>query len=230
MTLLKRVLLLSTAMLLSACSSRTEQAQDVLKSHLGEKIFLEFQNVEVFPGGAVCGEYRSNDPYRGSSRYRRFVVWGDTATERPSKQDWAIFCSEDPGTALRANYGIGPVSDEENQLPKLREDLRQLQSALEQYQVDNSMLPTPDQGMAALVTAPTTPPLPIRYRAGGYIESLPTDPWGRPYVYDNSRLGGGIVQQFNLYTLGADGVPGGKGKNADVALEHLKYLDHLIPH
>ena len=229
MTLLKWALLLSATVLVSACSSRTEQAQEVLAAHLGEKVNLDFQNVEAFPGGAVCGEYRSLDPYRGSRRYRRFVVWGDTATERPSKQDWAIFCGEDSDTALAASFGIGPVSDEENHLPQVREDLRQLKSALEQYQVDNSFLPTPEQGLAALVSAPAAPPLPMAYRAGGYNESLPMDPWGRPYVYDNSGLGGGVAQRFNLYTLGADGAPEGEGKNADVALEHLKYLDHLIP-
>jgi len=190
---------------------------------------LAFESVEDFPGGAVCGNYRNNDPYRGSSRLRRFVVWGDTATERPSKQDWAIFCSEDPAAALQASYGIGPVSDEENHLAKVRNDLRQLQSALEQYQDDNFTLPTPAQGLAALVSASTTPPLPIKFRAGGYIESQPNDPWGRPYLYVKSGLGGGVAQQFKLSTLGADGAPGGTGKNADIALEHLKYLDYLIP-
>ena len=226
--MLKWALLLSAVVLQSACSSRSEQAQDILKSHLGEQVYLEFQNLETFPGGAVCGEYRSNDPMRGSSRYRRFVVWGDSATERPSKQDWAIFCSEDSSASLLASYGIGPVSAEENHLAQVRKDLHQLQLALLEYQADNSVLPTPAQGLNALVSASTTPPLPMKFKAGGYIPELPNDPWGRPYVYDNSGLGGGVTQQFKLYTLGANGLRGGKGKNADVSLEHLKYLDYLI--
>lgn len=224
----KWALLLSAVVLQSACSNRTEQAQETLKSFLGEKVYLEFQNVEAFPGGAVCGEYRSNDAMRGSSRYSRFVVWGDTATDRPSKQDWSIFCSEDPTAALLARLGIGPISVEENHLVQLRTDLHQLQSALQQYRADNAILPTPEQGLAALADAPTVAPLAMKYREGGYIESLPDDPWGRPYVYDNSGLGGGVTQQFDIYTLGADGAPGGKGKNADVSLSHLKYLDYLM--
>ena len=224
----KWALLLSAVVLQSACSSRTEQAQETLKSFLGEKVYLEFQNVEAFPGGAVCGEYRSNDPMRGSSRYSRFVVWGDRATDKPSKQDWAIFCTEDAAAALVARLGIGPVSDEDNHLVQLRTDLHQLQSALQQYRADNSILPTPEQGLAALAAAPTVAPLPRKYRDDGYIEALRDDPWGRPYIYDNSGLGGGVIQQFDIYTLGADGAPGGKGKNADVRLAHLKYLDYLM--
>ena len=227
--MLKWALVLSAVLLQCACSNRTEQAQKILQSHLGGKMELEFQSVEAFPGGAVCGEYRNNDPYRGSSRLRRFVVWSDKATARPSKQDWAIFCSEDPAAALQASYGIGPVSDEENHLAQVRSDMRQLQSALEQYRDDNFTLPTSVQGLAALVSASTTPPLPIGFRAGGYIESLPMDPWEHPYLYERPGLGGGVAQQFNLYTLGADGLPDGTGNNADVALEHLKYLDLLIP-
>lgn len=226
--MLKWALLFSAVVLQSGCSNRSEQAQDILKSHLGEQVYLEFQNLETFPGGAVCGEYRSNDPMRGSSRYRRFVVWGDSATERPSKQDWAIFCSEDSSASLLASYGIGPVSAKENHLAQVRKDLHQLQLALLEYQADNFMLPTPAQGLNALVSASTTPPLPMKFKAGGYIPELPNDPWGRPYVYDNSGLGGGVTQQFKLYTLGANGLRGGKGKNADVSLEHLKYLDYLI--
>lgn len=229
MTLLKWSVPLSVVVLMAACSNPAEQAKDVLRSHLGEKLYLEFQNVQAFPDGAVCGEYRSNDPMRGSSRYRRFVVWDDTASDKPSKQDWAIFCSEDADAALQASFGIGPVSAAETGLPKIRDDLHSLQSALLQYQADNYMLPTREQGLAALATQPASQPQPVRYRTGGYIESLPSDPWGRPYGYEPSGLGGGVVQEFTLFTLGADGRPGGKGKNADVALAHLKYLDYVIP-
>ena len=227
--MLKWVLVLSAVLLQSACSNRTEQAQEILKSHLGKKPYLEFQNVEAFPGGAVCGEYRTNDPMPGGSRFHRFVVLGETAKGRPSKQDWAIFCSEDAATALRANLGIGPVGNEENQLLQIRDELKHLQTALEQYQEDNHFLPTTKQGLAALVSAPTTPPVPTKFRPEGYLKSLPADPWGRQYIYELERLSGRVRQKFQLYTLGADGASGGEGSNADVSLEHLKYLDYLIP-
>jgi general secretion pathway protein G len=227
--LLKWALLLATVMLLPACSNRSEEAQEIFKSHMSEKVYLEFQNLETFPGGAVCGEYRSNDPMRGSSRYRRFVVWGESAKEKPTQQDWDIFCSEDAAAAVRTHFGIGPVAEEENHLLQIRDDLRQLQNALEQYREDNFFLPSPEQGLTALTSAATTPPVPTKFRPGGYLNSLRLDPWGRPYIYENAGLGGGVAQQFQLSTLGADGVRGGEGKNADVALKHLKYLDHLNP-
>ena len=227
--MLKLVLPLAAVMLLPACSNRSEEAQETLKSHMGDKVNLEFQNLETFTGGAVCGEFRSNDPIRGSRSYRRFIVWGQTAKEQPSRQEWAIFCTQDTAAALQANFGIGPVEDANNHLSQIRSDLKQLQSALQQYREDNSYLPTPTQGLAALVSAATTDPVPMKFRPGGYLDTLAVDPWGRPYVYGNAGLGGGVVQQFQLYTLGADGAYGGEGKNADVKLEHLKYLDYLSP-
>jgi general secretion pathway protein G len=229
MTLHKLALILATIMLLPACSNRSEEAQEILKSHMVDNAYLEFQNLETFPGGAVCGEFRRNDPMSGTTRYRRFIVWGDSAKTRPSKQDWAIFCDEDAATALRTQFGIGPVAEEENHLPQIRNDLRRLQLALEQYREDNHTIPTLEQGLSALVSATTTPPVPMEFRAGGYIDTAPADPWGRPYIYEISTLGGRVVKQFEIYTLGADGVRGGEGKNADVALEHLKYLDHINP-
>jgi len=227
--LLKWSLVLAAVLLQSACSNRTEQAQEILQSHLGEKVYLEFQNVEAFPGGAVCGEYRTNDPIRGGSRYRPFIVRGEIAEGRPSKQERAIFCSEDAATALRATLGIGPVGEEENQLSQIRDELQLLHTALEQYRKDNQFLPTTKQGLAALVSAPSTPPVPMKSRPEGYLGSLPTDPWDRQYIYEVERLGGRVLQEFQLYTLGADGVVGGEGSNADVSLEHLKYLDYIIP-
>ncbi len=224
--MLKWALALAAVMLLPACSNRTEQAQQILQSRLGEKTQLEFQNLQSFPGGAVCGEFRSEYTMRRSLRYRRFIVWGDSAEENPSKQDWAIFCSEDAAAALLANLGIGPVADEENSLPQIRDNLRLLQTALEHYRTDNLTLPSSKQGLAALLVAATERPLPVKFRPGGYLDTLPADPWGQPYRYERSRLGG-VAQNFRLYTLGADGVPGGEGANADVGLEHLKYLDYL---
>ena len=218
------ILALAILTALPACSNRTEEAKDILASHMGDKLYLEYQNLETFPGGVVCGEFRSNDPMRGSSRFRRFVVFGETAMHRPSKRDLAIFCDEDSAAALRANFGIGPVEDEENHLSQIQSDLHQLQTALEQYREDNAFLPTPQQGLPALLSITNTPPAPMNFKPGGYLNSLPIDPWGRPYIYNIRGLSGGVAQQFRLYTLGADGVRGGEGKNADVALKHLNYL------
>ncbi len=224
--LVKWVPLLAAVVLLSACSNRIEQAQELLKSRVSEKSAMEFQNLEAFPDGAVCGEFRLTDPMRGSRHFRRFISYGNAADDRPSNQDWEILCSKDAAAALLKTLGIGPLEDPQNQLTTISGNLREIQSALAQYEADNYSLPSSEQGLAALVAPTDTPPLPLKFKPGGYIAILPKDPWGQPYLYERSALGG-VAQEYRLYTLGADSAPGGSGKNADIGLEHLKYLLHL---
>ncbi len=90
---------------------------------------------------------------------------------------------------------------------KARTDIAMLDSAVEAYRIDNLSYPTTAQGLAILV-APRT-----GAGAGqGYIKKLPNDPWKRPYVYANP----GVHGPFDVYTLGADGAPGGTDENADI--------------
>ena len=93
---------------------------------------------------------------------------------------------------------------------KARADIAMLEQAMEQYRLDNFNYPAGSDGLAALRAAPPSLQDPSRYRQGGYIKKLPNDPWGKPYVYV-SKPGG-----FDIYTLGADGQPGGDSENADV--------------
>jgi general secretion pathway protein G len=93
-------------------------------------------------------------------------------------------------------------------------DIRSIGSALELYRLDNRAYPTTSQGLAALVERPTSPPEPPNWVQGGYLETLPRDPWGNDYVYlSPGRDGSG----YELVSLGADGQPGGDGTNADIA-------------
>lgn len=86
-------------------------------------------------------------------------------------------------------------------------------SALNLYKLDNFSYPTADQGLRALVEKPAIAPLPMNYPPGGYLQSLPNDPWGRPYQYLISTEG----QYVEVLCLGADGQPGGEGFNADIS-------------
>jgi general secretion pathway protein G len=224
-TLALRFLLLVAAVPLGACSNDMERAKEVMANRVSEKVYLEFQNLQAFPGQVVCGEYRSNDPLRGSKRYHRFIVRGESGEDRPSAPDWEIFCSQDPAAALRANFGIEALGDQ-NHLPRIRTDLESFQSALALYLADNSTMPSTEQGLPALVTASDVAPVPPNFKAGGYLPALPADPWGRPYVYERSRLVG-VAQNYSIATLGADGLPGGTGENADVSTAQLAYLQHL---
>ncbi|WP_299918951.1 type II secretion system major pseudopilin GspG [uncultured Roseobacter sp.] len=93
-------------------------------------------------------------------------------------------------------------------------DLRSIASALELYRLDNQTYPTTTQGLAALVEAPISPPLPRNWAQGGYLTSLPQDPWGNAYVYQSP----GTVGGFDLMSLGSDGAAGGDGPASDIAL------------
>jgi len=93
-----------------------------------------------------------------------------------------------------------------------KQDIASLMQALRLYRLDNQRYPTTEQGLQALVTKPTTTPVPPNWKTGGYIERLPRDPWGQPYQYLNPGLRG----EIDVFSFGADGVAGGEGNDADI--------------
>lgn len=97
-------------------------------------------------------------------------------------------------------------------ITKAKQDIRALESALNLYRLDNYQYPSTDQGLEALVSAPGGSPAPANYKQGGYIRKLPLDPWGSPYLY----LSPGEKSEIDIYSLGADGAPGGDGVAADI--------------
>jgi general secretion pathway protein G len=68
---------------------------------------------------------------------------------------------------------------------KAQADLAEIKTALDRYYLDNGFYPTTDQGLSALVTPPTSGRVPANYEGGGYIERLPSDPWGNPYFFQS---------------------------------------------
>jgi general secretion pathway protein G len=93
-------------------------------------------------------------------------------------------------------------------------DIGVIESALDQYRLDMMNYPNSQQGLAALVRAPSDTRNAGNYRPGGYLRGeVPTDPWGNPYQY---RFPGERGGAYDLYSLGADGEPGGEGLNADI--------------
>lgn len=91
-----------------------------------------------------------------------------------------------------------------------RTDVNNLMQALKLYKLDNQRYPTGEQGLQALIAKPGTAPVPANWRP--YLEKLPNDPWGRPYQYLNP----GVKGEIDVMSFGADGQPGGEGKNADI--------------
>ena len=97
-------------------------------------------------------------------------------------------------------------------ITKARLDIQSLEGVLNQYRLDNFVYPSTEQGLEALVEKPSGDPEPSNWNKGGYIKSLPKDPWNRPYLY----LSPGEKGDFDLYSLGADGQSGGEDANADI--------------
>jgi general secretion pathway protein G len=97
---------------------------------------------------------------------------------------------------------------------KAKMQIESLESALKMYKLDNGSYPTTEQGLKALVEAPTVGNLPKNWRQGGYLEKgkVPKDPWGNEFVY----VSPGSHGDFDLSSLGADGEPGGEEFDKDI--------------
>jgi general secretion pathway protein G len=95
---------------------------------------------------------------------------------------------------------------------KAQADFKAIETSLKIYRLDNYVYPTTEQGLQALVEPSTLDPEPRNFKAGGYLEELPIDPWGRPYLY----LSPGEHHEVDIYSLGADGLSGGEGQRADI--------------
>jgi general secretion pathway protein G len=93
-----------------------------------------------------------------------------------------------------------------------QQDIRAIVQALKLYRLDNLRYPNTEQGLEALVNAPTVPPMAQNWKSGGYVERLPRDPWGNSYQY----LSPGIRGEIDVLSYGADGVSGGEGFDADI--------------
>jgi general secretion pathway protein G len=103
-------------------------------------------------------------------------------------------------------------SQDRAMVEKARADVAVLEQALETYRLDNLAYPRTEQGLDALRNPPPGLARPQRYRQGGYIRRLPTDPWGNAYQYRQPGRRGG----FDVFSFGADGVEGGEGDSADI--------------
>lgn len=117
---------------------------------------------------------------------------------------------------LMASVAVPAVLDrvDESRVQKARADFKQLQTALKLYRIDNFVYPTGEQGLEALVSKPSLAPVPRNWKSSGYIEQLQLDPWGRPYLY----MSPGEGHEYDIYSLGADGVSGGEGSAADLSI------------
>jgi general secretion pathway protein G len=87
---------------------------------------------------------------------------------------------------------------------RAKQDVATIENALDLYNLDNGTYPTTEQGLAALATAPTTPPIPTAWHQ--YLKQVPIDPWGEPYHYANPGQHG----QVDVFSYGSTKKPGDK--------------------
>jgi general secretion pathway protein G len=101
---------------------------------------------------------------------------------------------------------------DEARVQKAQADFKAIETALKIYRLDNYVYPTTEQGLEALVEPSTLDPEPRNFKQGGYLEEVPVDPWGRPYLY----LSPGEHGEVDIYSLGADGLSGGEDQALDI--------------
>lgn len=92
---------------------------------------------------------------------------------------------------------------EQARMVKVKQDILSIQSALDLYKLDNGFYPSTDQGLEALITKPTTPPVPRNWKSDGYVQDIPVDPWGEQYQYINDN------EKLKIFSYGPKGKEGG---------------------
>jgi len=95
---------------------------------------------------------------------------------------------------------------EQARIVKVKQDILAIQNALDLYKLDNGSYPTTDQGLLALVSKPTTDPIPANWKSDGYLQQLPKDPWGEAYQYLNDD------DTLKIFSYG----PKGKDGNSEI--------------
>ncbi len=105
--------------------------------------------------------------------------------------------------------------EEEARISSAKVQIRNLESALDGFKLDNGFYPLTEQGLEALIKKPEVGRIPTRWKEGGYLKParIPKDPWGRDFVYFSP---GNQGREYEIISYGADAEPGGEGKNADI--------------
>ena len=99
---------------------------------------------------------------------------------------------------------------DEARIAAAKHDIAALMQSLKLYRLDNGRYPTSEQGLQALVARPQAQPLPPNWKP--YLDKVPKDPWGNAYQY----LSPGVHGEIDVFSLGADGQPGGSGADVDI--------------
>ena len=179
---MKLSLLLSITLLLLGCVNQTELAKETLEAGLFTDKAITYRNIETYPGKVVCGEFTTRRKIREFD-YKPFIFHAEKINMRPTEEDFAVFCSLTPLEGLQKVSGINFSGESKPSLLHIRADFSVLDTSLKEYRSDNAWVPKTNQGLKALVQPSDIAPKPRAFREGGYIDQIPMDPWGRPYIY-----------------------------------------------
>jgi len=153
---------------------------------------------------------------------------GRTAARRTLRRSWRASRRQDAFTLieimavvlimgfLAGIVGVAVVAQIDNaRVTTTKTQIKQLEAALVFFQMDNGFFPSTDQGLEALITLPTIGRDALNYREGGYLQGgiVPLDAWQIPYQYESP---GQINRDYDIWSLGADALPGGTGVDADI--------------
>jgi general secretion pathway protein G len=104
---------------------------------------------------------------------------------------------------------------DEARVTAAQSDIQAISNALELYRLDNSIYPSTEQGLEALVEQPTGFPEPRNWGPEPYLKKTPVDPWDEPYYYFSED------RNFEVYSYGADRKEGGEGVDKDISSNDL---------
>ncbi len=102
---------------------------------------------------------------------------------------------------------------------KVKGDLSSLETAVVDYYRVMGSYPSTQDGLGALVEVPVGHRRAEAYPPNGFIRRLPSDPWGNDYQFIRPGRSG---EPYEIFSFGADGVPGGEGDDADITLDSLE--------
>ena len=213
---------LAIVIAVTGCASNQEKVQTAVRESVGESTSLS--DFKTYQGGVSCGSYETMD-YSGNVKKRKYIVLEDEVLKIPSRTDLQIFCSENPKKALNESLAID-FDAQRKSINAVIKDFEFMEKPLLEYERDNGYFPWTEQTLDALVKPATIGNTPRNFPEGGYIKSVPKDPWGNEYQYIWEPFAG-VRTMYTITSFGADGQPGGEGENADISTKQLKYFKHV---
>ncbi|HOW16368.1 MAG TPA: type II secretion system major pseudopilin GspG [bacterium] len=102
---------------------------------------------------------------------------------------------------------------EKSKVENTKNQMKNIEQALQLYYTDNSSYPTTEQGLEALATKPTAGTEPENYNPSGYMKKIPKDQWGKPFIYESDGT------KYSIMSYGKDRKEGGDGYAEDIVIE-----------